>query len=154
MPDPAPDANETPATSIPVENYQSGVHVMSEWLPLLESGVIVATGATTPDRQNFLCRQWLPLKLDAAARDVLKSCTKDDWNELKVELQSLLIHPQEKYNWRINKDSIKWDGKESFHALATRVKNAVMIHEKPANWEDEFFFRFRGALPQEYRQER
>ncbi|MEE3023414.1 MAG: hypothetical protein VX367_12555, partial [SAR324 cluster bacterium] len=142
MPDPAPDANETPATSIPVENYQSGVHVLSEWLPLLESGVIVATGATTPACQQFLCKQWLPIKLDATARDVLKNCTKDDWEELKVELQSLLIDPQEKYKWRINKNSIKWDGKESFHALASRVKNAVMIHEKQANWEDEFFFRF------------
>ena len=153
MPDPAPDENETPATSIPVENFQSGKHVLNEWLPLLENGVIVATGATTPERQQFLCKQWLPIKLDATARDVLKNCTKDDWEELKVELQSLLIDPHEKYKWRINKNSIKWDGKESFHALATRVKNAVMIHEKQANWEDEFFFRFRAALPQIYRQE-
>ena len=153
MPDPAPDANETPATSIPVENFQSGKHVLSEWLPLLENGVTVATGATTPARLQFLCKQWLPIKLDATSRDVLKNCIKDDWEELKIELQSLLIDPQEKYKWRINKNSIKWDGKESFHALATRVKNAVMIHEKQANWEDEFFFRFRGALPQIYRQE-
>ena len=151
---PAPRAMAAPertVTSIPCDNFRSGIDDPADWFEIYESALVVATGVTDDARKLFLLRTWLPLKLDARARDVFKNCTKVAWDELKAEFISLLIDPQEKYRWRAGQNPIVWDGVESFHALATRVKSAVKKHEKRVNWEDEFFSKFRGALPHNYR---
>ena len=144
-------APERTVTSIPCENFRSGIDDPADWFEIYESALVVATGVTDALRKLFLLKTWLPLKLDARARDVYKNCTKTTWEELKAEFIGLLIDPQEKYRWRAGQNPIVWDGVESFHALASRVRSAVKKHEKPANWEDEFFNKFRGALPHNFR---
>ena len=144
-------APERTVTSIPCENFRSGIDDPADWFEIYESALVVATGVTNAARKLFLLKTWLPLKLDARARDVYKNCTKTTWDELKAEFIGLLIDPQERYRWRAGQNPIVWDGVESFHALASRVRSAVKKHEKQANWEDEFFSKFRGALPHNYR---
>ena len=142
---------ERPATSIPIESFRSDHDDFGEWIKLFESAVILATHATEEARKHDLFRQWLPIKLDARSRDVYGNCTKEAWDELKTEFQNLLIDPQEKYNWQARRTTIAWDGRESFHSLATRVKRSVNLYENPAVWEEQYFFRFRSALPYPYR---
>ena len=58
-------------------------------------------------------------------------------------MKDLLIDEVEIYKWRAMKSQILWDGKESFQALATRVKRTVDKYEKEltnASKEWAYFF--------------
>ena len=70
---------------------------------------------------------------------------------MKVELKGLLTDPQERYNWRARRSTIVWDGSESLHVLASRIMRAIDRYDPKSNKEQEYFFRFREALPLEYR---
>ena len=142
---------ERATSSIPVETFNSDRDDFTEWVGLFEDAVRLATGATEARRLLVLFRQWLPIKLDARARVVFSNCTKQDWAELKTEFRDLLIDPQERYNWQARRTTIVWDKKESFHSLATRVKRAVKLYDQETVWEEQYFFRFRAALPKHYR---
>ena len=99
----------------------------------------------------FLYKQWLPLKLDETASSHLDSIdtVTNTWAAIKSKLVDLLIDPHERMRWRARTFTIKWDGKESIHMLATRVVHAVDKYDKhlPADLkEDEYFSRFRIAF--------
>ena len=72
-----------------------------------------------------------------------------DWDTLKVDLAELLIDPGEKLRWQTHQTTIKWDGKEPIHKLATRIKRGVNKYHKnypQAVKEDEYYARFRNAF--------
>ena len=142
-----------PATSIPCNNFNSDVDHLPDFIPIFENACIVATNPSD-DRKDSTFLQWFPIKLDKRARDLFKSINQANksWAAIWAELKELLIDPQERYNWKAKKSTIKWDGKETFHALETRIKRAVDLFEDPAVVKSEYFFRFRAALPKEYRQ--
>ena len=142
---------EKTTNSLPVEVFRPDEDDFEEWILRFETAVVLATNVTDKARKSQLCRNWLSLKLDDRSRIILGNCKKTDWDELKVELRDLLIDPQEKYNWRARRSTIVWDGKESFHVLAANVKRAVDRYDPKGNKEQEYFFRFRDALPLEYR---
>ena len=80
------------------------------------------------------------------------SITEPPVPELKEELKVLLLDPQEVFRWQNKLISIKWDGVESFHALASRVIAAVDKYDKdmPQLYKArEYFVRFRMAVPKE-----
>ena len=140
-------------SSIGVQNYKTGQD-FEEYVELFENGVKLATNAQTQAEQDVLNLQWLPLKLDAAALAVYKQARKTTWALLKEDLISLLVDPQEKYKWQARITTIKWDGKESFHALASRIMRAVNKFDKemPQVYKDrDYYQRFCDALPKYYR---
>ena len=136
---------------IPINNFNSEEDDFSEWIILFESAVELATDVTDEAQKLKLFEMWLPLKLDNRCRSLLKNCTYGNWKELKIELGKLLVDPQEQYNWQAHRSTITWDGKESFHVLATRVRRLVNLFDAKSNKEREYFFRFRAALPSLYR---
>ena len=141
-------------SSIGVQGYRSGQD-FEEYVELFEKGVKLATNASTTQEADRLCLEWLPLKLDAAALAVYKQARKDTWAHLKEDLISLLVDPQEKYKWQARITTIKWDGKESFHALASRIMRAVNKFDKemPQAFKDrDYYQRFCDALPKYFRQ--
>ena len=160
LPAPAAMANlnvNRPVTSIPCDNFNSDVDHLPDYVPIFEKACIVATNPSDARKESTFL-QWFPIKLDKRARELFAGIvqTKPDgssksWAAITTELKELLIDPQERYNWKAKKSTIKWDGKESFHALETRVKRAVDLFEDPAVVKSEYFFRFRAALPKEYR---
>ena len=112
----------------------------------------LATGVTDADRKAVLLKKWLPLKLNAAARMILKSCNlAADWEVLIAEFKSKLVTPQEKYSWRSGKKKTIWNGRESFHVLAERAKRTVDRYEDDPR-EKDYFQEFRQALPRNYQQ--
>ena len=140
-------------SSIGVEDYVSGQD-FEEYADLFVSGVKLATNARDQQEVDDLCLQWLPLKLDAPALAVYKQADKTSWSALKEDLIKLLVDPQEKFKWQARLTTIKWDGKESFHALASRVKRAVDKYDKemPQAFKDrDYYQRFCDALPKYYR---
>ena len=141
-----------PATSIPCKSFNSNVDHLPDFIPIFENACIVATNPSD-DKKESTFLQWFPLKLDKRARNLFNSINQANksWAAIWAELKELLIDPQERYNWKAKKSTIKWDGKETFHALETRVKRAVDLYEDPAVVESEYFFRFRAALPKDYR---
>ena len=141
-----------PATSIPCNSFNSDVDHLPDFIPIFENACIVATNPSD-DKKESTFLQWFPLKLDKRARNLFNSINQANksWAAIWAELKELLIDPQERYNWKAKKSTIKWDGKETFHALETRVKRAVDLYEDPAVVESEYFFRFRAALPKDYR---
>ena len=144
-------ATEKAAHSIPVDNFRSDQDSFDDWVKLFEDAVALATNAAE-DREEPLCKRWLPLKLDERSRGLLKSCKKDAaWVDLKKELKGFLVDPQEKYNWQVNRLTPAWDGKESFHVLASKIKRLVDLYSERENKKSEYFFRFRQALPTDYR---
>ena len=144
---------ERTSATVDIERFKYGVDDFEEWVELLETAITLATGASDA-RHETLCKKWLPLKLDAASRAIYKQLDRDqEWVPLKTELKKLLIDPQDAFKWQAKRSTIKWDGKESFHALASRIISAVAKYdgELPDPYKQrEYFFRFRGALPREY----
>ena len=144
---------ERPSASLHIETFRHGTDEFDEWSDLLESAVSLATNATG-DNHATLCKKWLPLKLDSPSRAIYKQANKEaTWADLKIELTKLLIDPQEKYKWQAKRSTLKWDGKESFHALASRIITKVALYDgemSDASKQKEYFFRFREALPKEY----
>ena len=121
---------EKAATDIPVDSYRSDLD-FEEWIELFETAVEVATKPPDEPRKLALYKKWLPIKLDDQTRMIFSSCDKTQaWKDLKEELKKLLVTPEEKYNWRSGRVQIKWDGRENFHVLATRVKRAVDKYEE------------------------
>ena len=157
-----PDNEETAAAALPqvrgtssigVEDYVSGQD-FEEYADLFVSGVKLATNARDQQQLDDLCLEWLPLKLDAPALAVYKQANKTSWTALKEDLIKLLVDPQEKFKWQARLTTIKWDGKESFHALASRIKRAVDKYDKemPQAFKDrDYYQRFCDALPKYYR---
>ena len=144
-------ATERAAHSIPVNDFQSDRESFDDWVRLFEEAVGLATNAAA-DRKEPLYKRWLPLKLDTRSRELLKSCNQTaTWAALKKELKNFLVDPQEKYNWQTNRVTPSWDGKESFHVLANKIKRLVDLYEEAEDKKNLYFFRFRMALPTDYR---
>ena len=145
---------ERGASSIPCPDYDSSKHDFDTWIEKFENAVNVATNATTQARKHELYFMWLPLKLDDEARAILKQVPGDrNYVETVAQLKELLTNEVEIYKWKSMQSQIIWDGKESFQALATRVKNAVDRFEKELSAQGKiwaYFFRFRAALPPVY----
>ena len=140
-------------STIGIDVFRTGKDDFDEWVEMFEKAVKLATNAQNNDVLYPLCVDWLPLKLDQGARAVHSQAEKNTWAELKAELKGLFVDPQEAYKWQAKKKTIKWDGVESFHALAARVMSAVNKYDKPmpdAFKTREYFFRFRDALPEHY----
>ena len=154
-------AREKSASSIPIEKFKTGTDDYEEWSGRFEVAVKLATNPQTPNRENELMLQWLTLSLDPAALAIKEHVpanapytTTGNVKGVKQHLQELLIDPHEVYKWQAMKTQIKWDEKESFQELATRVKRAVDKFDKGLdadNKEKAYFFRFREALPKIYK---
>ena len=140
------------SATIDIEKFKHGTDDFSEWVEDLESVISLATNATG-DNLKDLCKRWLPLKLDRAAKAIYKQVDGTlPWDGLKTALTKLMIDTNTKYAWQAMQYTIKWDGKESFYALASRVKLAVATYQLnlPEDLKNEqHFFRFREALPEE-----
>ena len=142
---------ERAASNIPVEIFRPALDDFDEWIGMFESAVELATNPQSDDRKYELCMNWLPIKLDDATRMIHSNCSSETWIDLKTELKSLLVTPEERYNWRSGRNRIVWDGRESFHVLATRIKRSVDRHDENPR-ESDYFHNFRLALPGDYRQ--
>ena len=145
----APARIEKPASSINCKDFRSDIDDFEQWVTKFERAVKLATNVRDNDQLYYLYKEWLPLKLDEAAYAIWLQTTKTRWPDLREELISLLVDPQEKYKWQAKLTTIKWDGKESFHALASRVKRAVDKYDKEMSQDyknREYFFRFRAAF--------
>lgn len=139
------------AHSLAVDKFRYEQDDFGNWVTMFEDAVGLAHGITAGNERDVLCLRWLPLKLDESARMVYKEAKKDEWATLKTDLTKLLIDPQDKYNWLSGRRMIVWDGKESFHSLASRVKASVDKYDDDGPKEREYFLKFRQALPPEYR---
>ena len=145
-------ATERATNQIPIEDFDQEIHDPDEYFERFDSAIELATGVTDADRKSALNKKWLPMKLNAAARMILKSCNNAAaWDALITEFKGKLITPQDKYNWRSGKRRITWDGRESFHVLSERVKRTVDRYEDQPR-EKDYFYEFRQALPKNYRQ--
>ena len=119
------------ASSILVDTFRTGLEDLDEWFEIFENAVNLAMNPSTDKRKAELCKAWLPIKLDAEARAVFKQIpTTLTYAQTKAQLKDRLVDPIEVYKWKAMKSQIVWDGKESFQALATRVKRAVDNYEK------------------------
>ena len=146
-------SRERALSAISVERFRTGEDDFEEWIQLFESSIVLGTNASTDVRKIELYLRALPLKLDDEARALFKQCT-GSYAEKKEQMIELLTDPQEEYKWHAKKAKITWDGKESFHKLTARVKKAVDKYDKLLDGDGkarEYFFRFRNALPKNYR---
>ena len=145
---------EKGASFIPIEDFRPDYHDPDEWLGRFEKAVVLATNCGD-DRKKELYVAWLPMKLNDATRlmmsDALSAATAATWANLKTQFKSLLITPQDKYNWRSRRKRITWDGQENFHALAARVKRTIDRYEDSPS-EADYYHEFRLALPRNYQQ--
>ena len=159
-------ASDDESSEIGIAIFSSGVDDFEEYVDLFETAVNLATVAPTTAEKEKAYWQWLPLRLDKPARAILAQAKRQvqaraqalnpprdaTWPELKEELKVLLIDPQEEYKWHAKLMTIKWDGVESFHVLASRVISAVNKFDRKMDDEykkREYFTRFRMALPKE-----
>ena len=140
---------ERAASSINCKDFCSDSDDFEQWVDKFERAVKLATNVRDDTQLYYLYKEWLPLKLDESAYAIWLLTTKTRWPELREELIGLLVDPQEKYKWQAKLTTIKWDGKESFHALASRVKRAVNKFDKEMSQDyknREYYFRFRAAF--------
>ena len=142
---------DRPVYQLAVSNFKSEVDDFDTWIELFESAIKLAYNAVDDATLHTHCKNWLSLKLDDEARTIYGNVTEATWAGTKKELKKLLVNPQDKYNWLARGRSIIWDGTESLHALATRVKRCVDKFDADCKKPREYYFRFRLALPPEYR---
>ena len=122
---------QRPAHSLAIKDFDSHKDEFECWINRFESSVALAHNATEAESLKALYSRWLPLKLDDDALSVYSNVTPTvtdtplTWDEIKSQLGSLLINPQDRYTWLARRGMVIWDGKESFHALATRLKRNV-----------------------------
>ena len=135
-----------------VGNFQTDQDDFKDWVGLFEAAIELAYPSANAEARKGYCLRWLPLKLDTRARNIYQNVTEVDWEDKKIELAKLLVNPEERYNWLARRTTIVWDGKESLHTLATRIVQAVNKYDpKNGDKEREYFFRFRAAMPLEYK---
>ena len=152
LPPPAPARREKATHSINCHDFDSAKHDFERWVLKFEKAVMLAANLREEDADTLevLYKQWLPLKLDETASSHLDNVAAGaSWEDTKTQLEDLLIDPHEKMRWRSRQWTIKWDGKESIHMLATRVTRHVDKYDKhlPADVrEQEYFNRFRSAF--------
>ena len=139
------------ASQIPVRDFRSGTDDFDSWVKLFENAVKLAHKGVQAAELPELFKTWITLKLDHDARAKYDSVTKTAWDDIKKEFKELLVDPQAKYSWLACQSNIKWDGKECFHVLATRIKRAVDTYDPDCNKQQQYYFRFRRALPKDYR---
>ena len=137
--------------SLAVKDFRSEVDHFDSWVKLFEQSVTLAYPDATADELEAKCKTWFPFKLDDAAKTVHERLTKTGWAAIKTEFAGLLVDPSEKYNWRVNRTSIKWDGIESFDSLATRIMRSVDKFDPHCQKQQEYYLRFRWALPGDYK---
>ena len=146
---------ERGASYIPIEDFRPDYHDPDEWLGRFEKAVVLATNCSNEDRKKELYVAWLPMKLNDATRlmmsDALSDATAATWATFKTQFKSLLITPQDKYNWRSGRKRITWDGQENFHSLAARVKRTIDRYGDGPS-EADYYHEFRSALPRNYQQ--
>ena len=87
-------AVERATSQIPIEDFDQEVHDPDEYFERFESAVGLATGVTDANRKGALAKLWLPMKLNAAARMILRSCDNAaEWPALITEIQRQAHHP-------------------------------------------------------------
>ena len=144
-------AERTPY-SLAVDNFKSHQDDFETWIELFESAIDLAYPAVDAATLNGHCIKWLPLKLDSEARTIYKNVTEAEWKKKKEKLSELLVNPEERYTWLTRRTTITWDGKESLHTLAAKIIQAVNKYDpKNGDKDREYFFRFRAAMPLEYK---
>ena len=145
------------ALSLPIRDFKTGVEDVDDYFKLFEMTIDLVqptSGANAEaDREVFL-KSWFPLKLDEKGMKILNGINivpETTWDQIKTAFKQALVDPQEEYNWHARRQAITWDGVESFLDLATRIKKSVDKYEIAAARPREYFFRFRMALPKDYR---
>ena len=136
--------------NLPIREFKYGMD-WDEYVPEYEESVGLSHNVEAGDDRDRFCLKWLKLKMDDAAKAILAEAKETTWKKLKDELSLLFVDQQEKYDWLANRKTIKWDGQESFHQLANRIKRAVDKYDPKGSKQQEYFLRFRLALGPEYR---
>ena len=140
------------ASNINVKDFDSEKDEFERWIIRFEKAVKLATNMRDGDAPlHNTYKDWLPLKLDEDALSHLENLDIEvlDWNTLKERLAELLIDPGERLRWQTHQTTIKWDGKEPLHMLATRIIRGVNKYHKTYPQEvkeAEYFARFRNAF--------
>ena len=140
------------ASSINCKDFNSLNDDFERWINRFEKAVKLATNMRdNDDGLHYVYKQWLPLKLDEEAMTHLDELDVDamEWDALKNKMAELLVDPCEQLKWRSHSTAVEWDGKESIHRLAMRIKRGVDKYHKhypPAVRECEYFNRFRSAF--------
>ena len=134
---------------VSIKMFNSKEDDFETWVKLFEKSVNLSATDRNENNLHYLYKEWLPLKLDDAARAHLGNASSDDWPALKEELADLLIDPLERAKWEAKTFPIQWDGKETVQSLANRVKRKVDKFEKrmPQIVKDrDYFERFVMAF--------
>ena len=137
-------------TSIPVDRFRSGVDHFDTWIKYFEDAIDVTHPTADAATKEQLCIKWFPLKLDDKGRLTHEGITGANWAEIKRNFREASKDPEEEYNWHARRVTITWDGVESFQDLETRIKRSVDLYNTTDKVQ-ECFFRFRLALPPNYR---
>ena len=147
----ASSSDEETTSHISIKDYNSQKDDFEKWVKRLENAVTLSTRDREDASLHQRFKDWLPLKLDEEASIHLDQLDirGTGWPELKTQLGDLLIDPYQRLKWQARQTTIRWDGKESLHSLANRIKRAVDKFDKrlPAECkEQEYFTRFRSAF--------
>ena len=137
--------------SLAIDEFRMHQDDFNQWVELFETAVKLAYAGQQQADIDQACIDWLPLKLDDEARSIRHSIDLQTWDQIKTELKTRLVNPDEQFSWLYRQTTIIWDQKESLHSLASRITKAVDKYDKDnPNKAREYFIRFRGALPVEY----
>ena len=145
-----PVMEDSAVTSIPVDRFRSGVDHFDTWIKYFEDAIDVTHPTADAATKEQLCIKWFPLKLDDKGRLTHEGITGANWAEIKRNFREASKDPEEEYNWHARRVTITWDGIESFQDLETRIKRSVDLYNTTDKVQ-ECFFRFRLALPPNYR---
>ena len=154
------ETKETYCKSLSMEKFSSEnkEQEFSIWVQQFEEAVNRGMNPHCQENHWVYCLKWLPsmLKADAYAIWHRSEHKRDDWPELKRELDRAFEDPTIRTEWKSNMKAYMWEeDKVSLQSYAAKVKRYVDKYETemegctPAvNYQ--YFLRFINGLPEDY----
>ena len=153
---------ETQCKSLPIKlfNPEDKTQDFDIWVSQFEDAVNRGHNPHSKRRHHNYCLRWLPSYLNPDAYVVMRRCkNRNNWEDLKRELQAEYEDPTIRVEWRSNLRAYVWDeSKESLTTYCSKVKRYVDTFETdiadvPQAKSNQYYIRFFSGLPTDYQKQ-
>ena len=154
------ERRETACKNIPLRSFSlaNRDQEFPIWIEQFEDAVNRGHNPHSLRRHHNYCLQWLPGSLETDAYAIWKECqhARNNWVELKKELEEKFEDPAIRKEWRSNPKALLWDEHgETLQSFLAKVKRKVNTYDSDIAKTEEsrkalYTTRFTNGMPDDY----
>ena len=154
------ERRETTCKSIPLRSFSlaNKDQEFPIWIEQFEDAVNRGHNPHSLRRHHNYCLQWLPGSLETDAYAIWKEChnARNNWVELKKELEEKFEDPAIRKEWRSNPKALMWNEHgETLQSFLAKVKRKVNTYDSDIAKTEEaraalYTTRFTNGMPDDY----